>query len=77
MTTELVLLLSIFAFVTAGAIFGPKGPFKVFQNSTPRLAARVEQNLATGREFKVMQSPGSKGIQMWIPPSGQPPDGTL
>jgi len=77
MTTELVLLLSIFAFVTAGAIFGPKGPFQVFAKSAPRLAARVEQNLATGRDFKVMSDNGAKAQQMWFPPAGPPPDGTL
>jgi hypothetical protein len=76
MTTELVLLLSVFAFVTGGAIFGEKGPFQVFKKSTPRLAARVEQNLATGRDFKI-GGPGNKSIQSWIPPQGAAPDGQL
>lgn len=77
MTTELVLLLSVFAFVTAGAFFGEKGPFKVFQKSTPRLAARVEQNLATGRNFQVLDRGGNKGTQQWQAPSVAPPPGTL
>lgn len=77
MTTELVLLLSVFTFVTAGAFFGEKGPFKVFQKSTPRLAARVEQNLATGRNFQVLDRGGNKSSQLWIAPPAAPPTGEL
>jgi Flp pilus assembly protein protease CpaA len=52
MTVELVLLLAIFVFVTLPALFGSQhGPFKVFQESGPRLAARVEANMTNGREF--------------------------
>lgn len=75
MTTELVLLLCVFAFVTAGAIFGPKGPFKVLANSGPRLGARIEQQMATGRQFKVSSGGAPSATQLWIPPQGQAPDG--
>ena len=35
MTTEVVLLLGIFAFIVGGLFFGPKGPIQVFANSGP------------------------------------------
>lgn len=51
MTTELVLLLSMFVFVVLGGFLGDGGPRKTFQNSAPRLAARIERDLATGADF--------------------------
>jgi hypothetical protein len=73
MTTELVLLLAIFAFMTGGIFFGDKGPIQVFQTSGPRLGARMEQHIATGRMFKINQGQ----VQQWEKPDQPAPDGTL
>jgi hypothetical protein len=72
MTTEVVLLLAIFVFVTAGAFFGEKGPFQVFERSAPRLGARLEKQIATGRDFKV----SSGALRQWQT-EGDAPDGRL
>lgn len=73
MTTELVLLLCIFAFVTASAIFGPKGPIKVYEKAAPKLGARIEQHLTIGREFKVRNGAHNR----WDRASGNTPNGQL
>ncbi len=73
MTTELVLLLAMFAFVTGPVFFGDSGPFKTFEKSGPRLAARIEQHLTIGREFK--QKDGS--ANRWAKPPGNAPTGRL
>jgi Flp pilus assembly protein protease CpaA len=52
-TTELTLLLAITVFIVMGTLFGDRGPQRVFFNSAPRLAARVEAQLATGRGFTI------------------------
>ena len=52
MTLEVTLLIGMFVFILGGAFFGDNGPIKVFQNSGPRLGARIEKNIATGRQFK-------------------------
>lgn len=73
MTTELVLLLALWAFIAAGAMFGEKGPIQVFARSGPRLAARIERHISVGREFK-----GKGGqVNQWVKPDGQAPDGKL
>ena len=77
MTTELVLLLSVFAFVTAGAIFGEKGPFAVLQSTSPRLGARLEQNIAVGSGFRVQSDDGSLNKTRWLAPQAPPPNGKL
>jgi hypothetical protein len=51
MSTEYVLLLGIYGFILLGAFVGDKGPGATFQEAGPRLGARVERNLATGRGF--------------------------
>jgi hypothetical protein len=66
MTTEFVLLLSIFVFVTAGAFFGKSGPLAAFQTSGPRLGARVEMQLSTGRGFKK-----AGAIDEWLAPDSK------
>ena len=53
MTTELTLLLALTVFMVMGVLFSERGPQRVFFNSAPRLAARVESHLATGRGFVV------------------------
>lgn len=77
MTTELVLLLCVFAFVTAGAIFGEKGPFGVLASSSPRLGARLEQNIAIGKKFKVRDENGDMNSTQWRAPTGAAPTGKL
>lgn len=52
MTTELVLLLSMFVFVVLGGFLGEGGPRNTFKQSGPKLAARLERDLATGDGFK-------------------------
>jgi len=52
MTTELVLLLGIFAFVLLGAFLGPSGPKSIFLQGGPHLAARIEKQLSTGAGFR-------------------------
>lgn len=71
MTTELVLLISIFVFLVARAFFGDHGPLKTFEQSGPRLGARIEQQLTTGRNFN--NATGAK--QRWEMPSKAAPDG--
>jgi hypothetical protein len=72
MTTELVLLLALFAFILAGGFFGEKGPFKVFEKSGPRLGARLEQQITIGRGFK---QDGT--VRAWQRPDVAAPDGKL
>ncbi len=73
MTTELVLLLGLFAFLVGPIFFGEKGPIQVFGRSGPRLAARIEKHITVGREYKM------KGGQynLWQAPDTNPPDGKL
>lgn len=71
MTTELVLLLCIFAFLTGGIFFGEKGPIQVFNKSGPRLAARIEKHIGIGRDFKT----GDGTTTQWEKPEGAAPDG--
>lgn len=73
MTTELVLLLSIFALLTGPMFFSDRGPVKVFEKSGPRLGARLEKQLTTGRAFKV----DNQNVLEWQKPAGAPPDGRL
>jgi hypothetical protein len=63
MTTELVLLLGLFAFILLGAFFGESGPEKVFLRSAPRLAAHLESQLETGNGF----SDGDGNVLAWSP----------
>lgn len=52
MTVEMVLIWAIWAYILLGVFFGDLGPVETFRNSTPRLAAHIEKNLAVGRGFK-------------------------
>ena len=56
MTTELVLLLTIFMFVVIG-IF--KTPTKTFEEAGPRLGIRIEKQIETGQGFnkKSLETP--------------------
>jgi hypothetical protein len=74
MTTELVLLLGIYAFIVLGVFLGDFGPIQTFKRSAPRLAARVERNLTTGHGFAEPSKDG-KAVN-WVAPlqqdGGQP-----
>lgn len=66
MTTEAVLLLAIYAFVLLGVFLGESGPIAVFEQSTPRLAARIERDLSVGKDFRTKDS-GQSAVG-WIEP---------
>ncbi|MCC6138694.1 MAG: hypothetical protein IT287_08670 [Bdellovibrionaceae bacterium] len=66
MTIEYILLLGLFAYILMGAFTGEKGPLKVFENSAPRLGARVEQQMATGGAFNFPRN------DWQLPPGGAP-----
>lgn len=72
MTLEVTLLIGMFAFILGGAFFGENGPMQVFKDSGPRLGARIEKHVTTGRGFKV------RGDQnKWVAPEGRAPTGEL
>lgn len=72
MTLEVTLLASMFALILGGAFFGDNGPLRVFQSSGPRLGARLEKHIATGRGFTV------KGqANQWNMPPTRAPTGDL
>lgn len=78
MTTELVLLLCVFAFVLSTAIFGEKGPFRVLADTSPRLGARLEQNIAIGHSFNVRDDNSNGGAPTsWHHPQAAAPTGKL
>ncbi len=69
MTVELVLLLSIFAFVILGVFLGDLGPVQTFKKAAPRLGARVEQHISVGDGFR--QSKDGHGVTWNAPLNGQ------
>ena len=71
MTTELILLLGLFAFILGGAFLGDRGPRKVFEQAAPKLGARVEQNITFGHQFNFGGQPVA-----WARPNGGPPLGS-
>ena len=68
MTTELVLLLGIYAFLVIGIFLGDLGPIETFKKSAPRLAARVERNISVGDGFR--QSKDGKPVN-WVRPNDE------
>lgn len=66
MTLELVLLLSLFAFIILGVFLGDLGPVETFKKAAPRLGARVERNIEVGHGFR--QSADGQGVD-WVAPS--------
>ena len=74
MTTELTLLLALFAYLIIGVFLGDTGPRNVFFQSAPRLGARVEAHLSIGRGFVV---PVTLQKQKWVRPRGGAPEGVL
>lgn len=73
MTTELILLLALYAFILLGVFFGENGPRATFEKSAPRLAARMEANISTGTGFLNPQGGNSK--TEWLKPDNQPTGG--
>lgn len=55
MVVEYLLLLVISAMILAGSFGLDTGPVKMFQESTPYLAKKLEQHLETGEGFKPPQ----------------------
>ncbi len=51
MTTELILILGLYAFILLGAFLGPRGPIATFKQSAPRLAAKIEKDISVGKNF--------------------------
>lgn len=51
MSTEFVLLLSIFSFIVIGVFLGDKGPIATFRQSAPRLASKIERDISIGYQF--------------------------
>ncbi|MCB0413851.1 MAG: hypothetical protein KDD50_05930 [Bdellovibrionales bacterium] len=52
MTTELVLLLGIYAFILLGIFSNDNGPLATFKKSGPRLSARIERDITIGDQWK-------------------------
>jgi len=69
MTVELVLLLSLYAFLLLGAFLGETGPIETFKKSGPRLGARVERNISVGDGFRNSASDGQ--AVRWVKPQGE------
>ena len=54
MTTELILLIAVWAFIVLGVFMNPDiGPIGTFNQSGPRLGARIERNVAVGYRYTV------------------------
>jgi len=51
MTTELVLLLAVYALVLLGVFLGESGPLETFKKSGPVLAVKIERNISFGHRF--------------------------
>ncbi len=71
MTVEAVLLAVLSVFILS-AFVGSTGPQATFQNSAPRLAARIEYNLSTGGTL----NPGGQTVP-WLKQDGATPTGAL
>jgi hypothetical protein len=71
MTTELVLLISLFAFILLGAFLGDNGPSATFKKAAPRLAAKIEADMSVGKQFKRRDS-GDDTVT-WSNPEGKGP----
>lgn len=65
MSTEFILLLSIYAFVMIGVFLGENGPIATFRHSAPRLAGKIERDISIGYQFSKRENPG-KRLPGWI-----------
>lgn len=66
MTTELILLLSLYAGIILTSLLGKNGPVKIFSIAGPVLASRIERNIATGYKFT---DKSNNPIPTWIDPN--------
>ena len=66
MTTELVLLLGIYAYIILGVFLGDMGPLATFKKSAPKLAARIERDITIGNNFRGRDGRGAE----WKAPKG-------
>lgn len=66
MTTELVLILGLYAFIVLGVFLGDMGPIETFKKSAPRLGARIERNVSIGDGFR--NSSDGNGVK-WLGPN--------
>lgn len=62
MTTELILLIGLFAFILLGSFLNNENGIEAtFKKSAPRLGARIEKHLETGTGFpEAWQDPPRK-----------------
>ncbi|MBE8162909.1 MAG: hypothetical protein HAW63_02860 [Bdellovibrionaceae bacterium] len=67
MTTELILLLSLYATIILTSLLGENGPVRIFSTAGPVLASRVERNIATGYQF-VDKTKGDTPLPTWLKP---------
>ena len=73
MTTELVLLSSIFALILLGVFAGRgTGPNYAFLTGAPHLGARIEQHLGTGRGFASTPGNGNARNEYLKPDAAAP-----
>lgn len=61
MTTEFILLLSMFTLILMVTLV--QGPAKSFKEAAPKLGARVENHLITGDGFARGSGSGAVGLQ--------------
>ena len=65
MTVESVIL-TVIAVMMMAIFLGPRGVNNTFDNATPRLAARVERNIAVGHRFSDARN--SRRLPEWQAP---------
>ncbi len=66
-------MLSLYALILLKVFLGENGVGATFENSAPKLAARVEANISTGTGFS--DPAGGNNKPSWLKPSGRPPGG--
>ena len=66
MSLELTLLIAFVGLVTIRAILGDSGPISAFKKAGPRLGARIEVQMTTGRCFSVPRGASSIPCQSVI-----------
>ncbi|PIU00377.1 MAG: hypothetical protein COT74_05450 [Bdellovibrionales bacterium CG10_big_fil_rev_8_21_14_0_10_45_34] len=74
MTTELVILLSLFTFLMVGAFLGENSSLKAtLRDASPRLGARLERHIEVGSGFAEKSRNGSiRDPITWQVPEGNP-----
>jgi hypothetical protein len=51
MSTEMVIILGLFAFILFGVFVGDNGPKATFRKASPLLGAKLEKHIETGPGF--------------------------